>query len=63
MSERLSDALDRVGQVWREVSEVWDDSQRTRFETEYLGPILQAGRRYLDALADLDQVIRETEIR
>ena len=63
MSEGLADALDRVAHLWRETSEVWDDAQRSRFETEYLGPILQAGRRYLDAVAALDQAIRETEVR
>lgn len=60
MNEGLADAFDRLSQAWREASEGWDDAQRTRFEAEYLEPILAGTRRYLDALAALDHALRET---
>ena len=58
MDDHLTDAFERLRHTWHEAADLWDDGQYERMATEYMAPLLERTRQYLEALEALRQAMQ-----
>jgi len=60
-ASRLREALDQLEIAWTKTREHWTDAASHRFEQEHLIPMKPQIRSALDAIAHIDQIIRQAD--